>query len=397
MRIKPIIEQCVVRNAHPLGCEQHILSQINYVKSQPILDSSPKRVLVLGSSGGLGLAARIALTFGANAKTIGVSLDSAPTEDRTGSAGFFNNHYFKYYAQKEGHLAVNIQGDVFDPQTKTDVIEAIETYFEGEVDLIVYSIAAPKRRKPDSDRHWHSTIKPLGHAVPSVHVDIGEDLWHSVMLEPALPEELESTVRVMGGEDWASWIDTLVNSESIAEGCQTIAFSYMGPDITHPLYLDGTLGHAKVDLHQTSHALNLELANFDGAAYAVVCKALVTRASLVIPGLVPYMASLQHTLALEGHDEDCIEQMTRLCQDILFNEHVKVDGERLIRLDNYELDEKVQATTRTVMADLNAENFAQFSGYQQLKKRFMQLHGFAWDGIDYSLPVDMKVYKKSSS
>lgn len=187
---------------------------------------------------------------------------------------------------------------------REQVIEAIETYFEGEVDLIIYSIASGMRRKPRSEKadpeFWRSAIKPIGEAVSGATLLLENDTWIETTLQPASEEEIEGTLRVMGGDDWENWIDTLINAESLAEGCKTIAFSYMGPDVTHPIYLDGTLGRAKIDLHQTSHALNLKLANFDGGAYAVVCKALVTKASVFIPGLSPYLLALYQVMKIKA-------------------------------------------------------------------------------------------------
>ncbi|MDW6004603.1 enoyl-ACP reductase FabV [Vibrio mangrovi] len=397
MHITPEINGVVAHSAHPYGCEQSILQQIQYAKAARPIQHGPKRVLILGASSGLGLAARIALTFGgAGADTIGVSLDTLPRKNKSGGAGFYNNYYFKQYAQREGRTAINIQGDVFSRQTKESVIEAIETYFEGEVDLIVYSVASGKRRKTENgDTFWYSAIKPIGQSIHSALIDLGNDQWQDVLLEPASEEEIESTLKVMGGEDWEAWIDALINSESIAEGCQSVAFSYIGSELTHPMYLDGTLGRAKVDLHQTSHSLNLKLANYSGGAYAAVCQALLTRASIFIPGLSPYLIALNQVMQSQEIHEDCNRQMQRLFTEKLYGpEIVPVDGERLIRLDEQELSPEVQKKTQQLLAEMNADNFSRFDAYQTFKETFMQLNGFHWTGIDDNAPVDLLPFIK---
>ncbi|WP_417868940.1 enoyl-ACP reductase FabV [Vibrio furnissii] len=392
MRIEPVIQGVVARTAHPLGCEQAVLQQIEYVKSAKPITQGPKRVLILGASSGFGLAARIALTFGgANADTIGVSFERGPSEKGVGSAGYFNNLAFKKFAEREGHIAVNINGDVFSDAVREQVVEAIETYFEGEVDLVIYSIASGMRRKPGSDEFWRSAIKPIGDAVSGATIVLENDTWLDTTLEPANDEEIDSTLHVMGGEDWESWIDTLINNESIAPGCKTIAFSYVGPSITHPIYLDGTLGRAKIDLHQTSHSLNLKLANFDGGAYATVCKALVTKASVFIPGLSPYMLALYRVMKEKGTHEGCIEQMHRLFSDKLYSHtSVPVDGERLVRMDDWELNPDTQQRVREVLAEMNGSNFQQMGDYAGFKAEFLRLNGFGFDGIDYDADVDLE-------
>ncbi|ENM5833100.1 trans-2-enoyl-CoA reductase family protein [Vibrio metoecus] len=390
MHIKPLIQGVVARSAHPYGCEQAVLQQIQYVKQANPIKSGPKRVLILGASSGFGLAARIALTFGgAKANTIGVSFERAPSETQTGSAGFYNNLFFKQYAEQEGRIAINLEGDVFSAEMREQVVEAIETYFEGEVDLVIYSIASGMRRKPDGE-FWRSAIKPIGQAVSGASIMLDNDTWTDTTLEPATEEEIEGTLRVMGGNDWENWIDTLINAESLAEGCKTIAFSYMGPEVTHPIYLDGTLGRAKIDLHQTSHSLNLKLANFDGGAYAVVCKALVTKASVFIPGLSPYLIALYQVMKNKGTHEGCIEQMQRLFSDKLYgHSRIPLDSERLIRMDDWEMNPDTQARVAELLAQMNSHNFQQFGDYVGFKQAFMQLNGFEFERIDYSQSVDM--------
>ncbi|WP_332406129.1 enoyl-ACP reductase FabV [Vibrio metschnikovii] len=394
MRIEPLIQGMVARSAHPYGCQQAVLQQINYVKSAPSISQGPKRVLILGASSGFGLAARIALTFGgADADTIGVSLERRPSNKGVGSAGFYNNHFFKQYAEQAGRVAINITGDVFSKNIRDQVVEAIETYFEGEVDLVIYSIASGMRRKGDSEEFWHSVIKPIGDSVTGATVLLENDQWLDTTLAPASEQEIADTLKVMGGEDWENWIDTLINHDSLAQGCKTIAFSYVGSELTHPIYLDGTLGRAKVDLHQTSHALNLKLANYDGNAYAAVCKALVTKASVFIPAFTPYMLALYRVMKQKGTHEGCIEQMQRLFSDKLYTDKpVPVDSERLVRVDEWELAPDTQAQVQDLVHQMNGSNFTELGDYQGFKQEFLRLNGFGFPEIDYQQDVDLSPF-----
>ncbi|EKO3647980.1 trans-2-enoyl-CoA reductase family protein [Vibrio metschnikovii] len=394
MRIEPLIQGMVARSAHPYGCQQAVLQQIHYVKSAPSISQGPKRVLILGASSGFGLAARIALTFGgADADTIGVSLERGPSSKGVGSAGFYNNHFFKQYAEQAGRVAINITGDVFSKNIRDQVVEAIETYFEGEVDLVIYSIASGMRRKGDSKEFWHSVIKPIGDSVTGATVLLENDQWLDTTLAPASEQEIADTLKVMGGEDWENWIDTLINHDSLAQGCKTIAFSYVGSELTHPIYLDGTLGRAKVDLHQTSHALNLKLANYDGNAYAAVCKALVTKASVFIPAFTPYMLALYRVMKQKGTHEGCIEQMQRLFSDKLYtSKPVPVDSERLVRVDEWELAPDTQAQVQDLVHQMNGSNFTELGDYQGFKQEFLRLNGFGFPEIDYQQDVDLSPF-----
>lgn len=394
MIIESVIDGVVARTAHPLGCEEAVRQQIEYVKSSQQIVDGPKRVLIIGGSSGFGLASRIALTFGgSNADTISVSYEKGPSDKGVGTAGYYNNHYFKRFAKQHGRKAINIQGDAFSPDTKAQVVEAIETYFEGEVDLIIYSLASGIRH--ENGNVWRSAIKPIGEEVSGATLVLENDQWHDTTLSPATNEEIAATVKVMGGEDWEAWIDTLINSESISNGCKTIAFSYIGPSVTHPIYLEGTLGAAKADLHQTSHALNLKLANFDGGAYTTVCKALVTKASAYIPGFSPYITALFKVMKEKGTHEGCIEQMQRLFTTKLYNvDHVPVDNERLIRIDDLELDPETQAQVSALLKEIDASNFIQLSDYSGFKQEFLNLNGFGFDAVDYKQKINIDEFIK---
>ncbi|KHD25564.1 trans-2-enoyl-CoA reductase [Vibrio caribbeanicus] len=399
MIIEPVIKGVVAKSAHPVGCEQAVLQQIQYVKQSEPITNGPKRVLIIGGSSGFGLATRIALTFGGSkADTISVSYEHAPSSKGVGSAGFYNNIAFKKFAEEEGRIAVNIQGDAFSDSIKEQVIEAVETYFEGEVDLIVYSVASGVRPKPNSDEMWRSAIKPIGQSVSGASILLETDTWQQTTLTPATDQEVDETIKVMGGEDWEAWVDALINSESIGEGCKTLAFSYIGPDLTHPIYLDGTLGRAKIDLHQTSHSLNLKLANFNGGAYATVCKALVTKASVFIPGLTPYILALYKVMKERGTHEGCIEQMQRLFRDKVYSTgKIPVDCERLLRMDDWELDVETQREVNQLVSQLNADNFKQLGDYQGFKQEFLRLNGFSFDDVDYSKEIDLESWINSDA
>ncbi|HBV77738.1 MULTISPECIES: enoyl-ACP reductase FabV [Vibrio] len=391
MVIEPIIKGVVARSAHPYGCQASVQQQIQFVKNAKQIENGPKRVLILGASSGFGLASRIALAFGGSeADTIGVSFERGPSEKGVGSAGWYNNIFFKQEAEKEGRIAINIIGDAFAKATREHVIEAIETYFEGEVDLIIYSLATGVRPNPNTNKNWVSSIKPIGDSVTGATVLLDNDQWIETSIEPATDEEIEATIQVMGGSDWESWVDTLINSESIAEGCKTIAFSYIGCEANYPIYRDGTLGWAKVDLHQASHSLNIKLASFNGAAYATACKALVTKASVFIPTFTPYMIALYKAMKEEGNHEGCIEQMQRLFSTKLNQEKPPVDAERLIRMDEWELKPSIQARVSEIMTNMNQDNFKHVGDYHGYKQAFMQLNGFDIHGVDYQQDVDVE-------
>ncbi len=380
MELEPIIRGVVAKNANPEGCKKAIAQQIDYVKTAQPIKNGPKRVLILGASSGFGLAARTALTFGgANADTIGVSFERAPSDQKSGSAGWYNNQHFSEFATQAGRTAINIVGDAFSDEIRQQVVEAIETYFEGEVDLIVYSLATGLRPKGDGE-YWRSAIKTIGEPVTGATVMLENDQWVDTTVEPATDEEIESTIKVMGGEDWESWVDLLINQEQIAQGCQSIAFSYIGSKLTHPIYHTGTLGRAKVDLHQSSHFIHRKLANFDGGAYAVVCKALVTKASVFIPAFTPYMLALYKVMKKQGTHEGCIEQMQRLFTTKLAfgTSKPELDGERLVRMDDWELKPSTQKAVMALIEQMNAENFTELGDYQGFKQDFLNLNGFGF-------------------
>ncbi len=393
MIIKPVIKGVVARSAHPAGCQQAVLNQIDYVKNAPQVTHGPKKVLVLGASSGFGLASRISLAFGgAKADTIGVSFERGPSEKGVGTAGWYNNIYFRQEAEKEGLIAKNFVGDAFSAEMRNQVVEFIKNEFGGEVDLVVYSLATGVRPDPETGELWRSSIKTTGEPVSGPTINLEHDTLESMEVGTATQEELDATIKVMGGEDWQSWITFLSEHGVLANGCKTLAYSYIGPEITYPIYHQGTLGKAKAHLHQTADELNQTMSAIGGEAYVSVCKALVTKASVFIPAFSPYILSLFKVMKQKGSHEGCIEQMQRLFSERLYGSEseVPVDESRLIRIDDWELEPQIQQEVSALMEQMTPENFRQVGDYEGYKRDFMQLNGFDFDDVDYDAPVNFE-------
>lgn len=393
MIIEPIVQGVVARSAHPIGCRQAVLNQIDYVKNAPAIQGGPKKVLILGASSGFGLASRISLAFGgANADTIGVSFERGPSDKGVGTAGWYNNIYFRQEAEKQGLIAKNFVGDAFSAHTRQDVLDYIQNEFGGSVDLVVYSLATGVRPNPETGELWRSSIKTVGEPVSGPTINIEMDALETMQVETASEAELDATIKVMGGEDWQSWINMLSDAGVLAQGCKTVAYSYVGPEVTYPIYHQGTLGRAKAHLHNTADTLNEQLGAIGGEAYVSVCKALVTKASVFIPAFSPYILSLFKVMKEKGTHEGCIEQMQRLFAQRLYSNFtaVPVDDARLIRIDDWELEEQTQSEVKAMMATMDNDNFQQIGDYQGYKLDFMQLNGFGFSEVDYSTPVNMQ-------
>ncbi len=314
MIIHPQIQGVVARSCHPAGCQAAVNEQIDKATQQHSQDTAlPKRVLILGASSGFGLASRIALAFGpANAKTLGVSFERGVSDKGIGSAGWYNNIHVANAAQAAGKVALNIVGDAFSDKVRQQVAETIRNEFDGEVDLVVYSLATGVRPNPENGEFWRSVIKPVGKAVEGYSVNFEHNRLDTITLPPASEQEIDDTVKVMGGEDWLGWMEFLNDQQLLAKGCRTVAYSYIGPERTHDIYHKGTLGLAKIHLHQTRKDIDQLLAPLQGHADIAVCKALVTKASVFIPGLTPYLLALYRVMKDKGIHEGCIEQMNRL-------------------------------------------------------------------------------------
>lgn len=399
MIIEPVIKGVVARSAHPYGCQQAVRKQIDYVKQAKPIEHGAKRVLVLGASSGFGLASRIAHTFGgAEADTVGVSFERGPSDKGVGSAGWYNNIFFKQEAEKSGRVATNIVGDAFSQQVRQQVIESIKEDLGGQVDLVVYSLATGVRPNPETGDMWRSVIKTTGKPVVGPTLNLETDSLAEMTVETATDHEIAETVKVMGGEDWASWIQCLSDAGVLAQGCRTVAYSYIGPAVTYPIYHHGTLGRAKEHMHNTAKVLNTQLAAIGGQAHVAVCKALVTKASVFIPAFTPYILALFKVMKELGTHEGCIEQMQRLFSARFYpqkgtQQGVLTDGQRLIRMDDWELAPDVQQKVSELMAEMNADNFTELGDYAGYKQDFMELNGFGFAGVDYQQDISLDSLK----
>jgi len=398
MIIKPIIKGVVARSAHPEGCVASVKEQIKYVQEQNTIVKGPKKVLILGASSGFGLASRIALTFGgAQADTIGVSFERGPSDKGVGSAGWYNNIAFREEAEKAGYIAKNFVGDAFSDELRTQVTDYIRDEFGGKVDLVIYSLATGVRPDPKTGELIRSSLKTIGEPYTGFMVNIENECLDELTIQPATEDEIEATVKVMGGEDWESWIDFLSEKDVLAQGAKTFAYSYIGSKLTYPIYHHGTLGQAKKHLHATSDKLNEKLAEkVNGEAYVSVCKALVTKASVFIPGLGPYLMALMKVHKRLGLHERPIEQMQRLFGELVYgqNSTIPTDESRLIRIDDWELRPDVQEEVQGMVAKMTNENFMSLGDFDTYKGEFLQLNGFDIEGVDYSKDVDIdKLYE----
>jgi enoyl-[acyl-carrier protein] reductase/trans-2-enoyl-CoA reductase (NAD+) len=395
MIIQPIIKGQVAKSCHPVGCAEAVAEQIAYVRKAVPIARGPRKVLVLGASSGFGLASRIALAFGgARADTIGVAFERGPSDKGVGSAGWYNLIHFSHLAKKEGLITCNFVGDAFSPAMRRTIADYIRDEFGGSLDLVVYSLATGVRPDPQTGELIRSTIKPIGAPAQGYTVNLEKDCLEEQRLDPASDQEIDDTVKVMGGEDWESWIRFLRDEGLLAEGCQTLAFSYIGPAITHAIYHHGTLGRAKAHLHQTADRLDSLLKAQKGAAHVVVCKALVTKASVFIPGLSPYLLALFRVMKAMGLHEGCIEQMQRLYAERIYRAdgRVPVDDARLVRIDDREQRADVQEHVAALLAEMTPENFPSIGDYDGYKGDFLKLNGFGFDSVDYARDVDLALY-----
>mgnify|MGYP001812557963 CR=1 FL=1 len=391
MIIRPKIRRNICLTAHPLGCAAQVKAQINYVKARDRIES-PKRVLVIGASNGYGLAARIVSTFSSTASTIGVAYERPGTKSKTGTAGWYNIESFKKQAETDGYQAWNINGDAFSEGLKSQVLDSIRENL-GEVDFLVYSIAAPRRMDPHTGELYSTVIKPIGNTFTSKTVDFLSGKVSEITAEPATEEEIAHTVKVMGGEDWRLWIEMLKNGGVLAENFLTIAFSYIGPDFTKAIYRDGTIGKAKEDLENSADQINDVLAPLKGKAIVSINKALVTRASAVIPAVPLYISLLYKVMKEKNLHEGCIQQIYRLYHHFLFTDGpAAVDHKGRIRLDDWEMSQDVQKKVAELWAQVTTENLSQLADIDGLRQEFLRHHGFGKPGVEYGLDVEPDIF-----
>jgi len=394
MIFEPVIKGSVSRVAHPYGCKKEVENQINYVKSQNSYEG-PKKVLVLGASSGYGLASRISLAFGAKADTIGISFEQGISEKRLGTAGWWNNIWFKEAAEKEGLVAKNFIGDAFSNEMREQVIKYIKEEFGGEIDLLVYSLASGRRNNPVDGKTYMSSIKSTTGVVNAPTVNLEKQAIEDGIMEEATEQELNDTVVVMGGGDWQLWVEALSEAGVLSEGFKTFSESYMGPEVTYPIYKDGTLGASKRDLEEKGLEINkLVKEKVNGEAFVCVSKALVTKASAYIPLFPLYCSALFTVMKEMGNHEGCIEHKHRFLKDMMYGDKREIDSENRMRPDSWELSEEVQAKVSELMDKVTKENFKDITDFKGFLHDFMVLNGFELDGVNYQEDIDLEVLKK---
>ena len=389
MIIKPRVRGFMCVTSHPLGCEQNVLNQIDYIKSQaPIL--APKRVLVIGSSTGYGLSARITAAFGAGASTLGVFFEKPGSDRKPGTAGWYNSAAFHKQAENDGLYAKSINGDAFSDAVKQRVIETIAKDL-GQIDLVIYSLAAPRRQHPKTGEIFNSTLKPVGKSITMRGINTDKEVIQEFSLEAASDQEISDTVSVMGGEDWQMWMDALSDADVLAPGAKTTAFTYIGEKMTWDLYWDGTIGQAKKDLDNKVLSIREKLALSAGDARVSVLKAVVTQSSSAIPIMPLYLSMLFKEMKIDGSHEGCIEQLYRLFTEGLYSDNPRLDGEGRLRMDEREMRADVQAKVAESWAKISTENLNQLTDFSGYKHEFLSLFGFGVAGVDYDQEVDSEI------
>jgi len=389
--IKPRTRGFICTTSHPTGCEANIAEQITRVKSAGPIENGPKNVLVIGASTGYGLASRITSAFGSGAATLGVFLEKPATEKKTGSAGWYNSAAFEKAAHAEGLYARSINGDAFSNEMRDKAIEIIKGDM-GKIDLVVYSLASPVRKLPASGEVIRSVLKPIGETYKSTAIDTSKDIIINAEIEPATDEEIQNTVTVMGGEDWELWIKALKAADVLEKGVKTISYSYIGTDITWPIYWHGALGKAKEDMDRAAAALRDELSHLQGSANIAVLKSVVTQASAAIPVMPLYLAMGFKVMKELDIHEGCIEQINRMFQTQLYNHKTAgLDDNARIRMDDWELRDDVQSRVRELWPQVTDSNLFELTDYQGYKDEFLKLFGFGVSGIDYETDVNPQV------
>ena len=382
MIIKPRVRGFLCITTHPEGCRENVSRQIRHVQSGGMIDGGPKRVLVLGASTGYGLASRITAAFGAGASTLGVFFEKPGTERKPGTAGWYNAAAFHSAADEAGLYAKSVNGDAFSDDVKARVIDLIKEDL-GAIDLVVYSLAAPRRTHPKTGVVHTSTLKPIGADTVQKGVNTDKEEIQEYHLEAANQDEIDNTVAVMGGEDWQMWIEALDKAGVLAEGAKTTAYTYIGEKITWDIYWHGTIGAAKKDLDKRVVDIRERLAAHGGDARVSVLKAVVTQASAAIPAMPIYLAILFKVMKARGEHEGCIEQVNRLFRDSLYGTAAGPDADGRLRADNLELNPEVQAEVAEIWEQINTDNLKTLSDFDGYRQEFLQLFGFEVDGVDY--------------
>jgi enoyl-[acyl-carrier protein] reductase/trans-2-enoyl-CoA reductase (NAD+) len=382
MIIKPKVRGFICINAHPQGCAANVQEQITFTQQKGAVADGPKKVLVLGCSTGFGLSSRITAAFGCGADTLGVCFEKPPTEAKTGTAGYYNTAAFHDAAAAAGLYAHTINGDAFSDACKAQVIEELKNGI-GKVDLVIYSLAAPRRTDPKTGEIYNSVLKPIGKTYVSKGLNTDTLKISEMAIEPASEEEIAQTVKVMGGEDWEMWIDALKGADLLADGCQTVAYTYLGDKLTWPIYGRATIGKAKEDLDRAAKTMDAKLQDLNGQARVAVLKAVVTQASSAIPVMPLYLSILFKVMKEDGTHEGCIEQIQRLFKECLYSAAPRVDDAGRYRVDELELDPKVQARVEAIWPQVTEENLFELTDYKGYNQEFLKLFGFGAKGVDY--------------
>jgi len=385
MIVKPKVRGFICTTAHPVGCEAAVKQQIEYVKSQP-KTNGPKKVLVIGSSMGYGLASRISAAYSCGAATLGVMFDKEASGNKTGTSGWYNTKAFEKFAAADGLYAKTVNGDAYSDECKKEVIDLIKSDL-GKVDMVVYSLASPRRAV--GDVVYSSVLKTTGDSYTNKSIDLRNNTVSEVTIEPATEDEIAATVKVMGGEDWEAWIDALKAADVIEDNAVTVAYSYIGPKITHPMYFEGSIGRAKAHLFETSKKLTEKYSASGLKAYISVNKALVTQSSAAIPIVPLYISILYKVMKAKGVHEGCIEQMYRLFNQKLYAGAPVVDEQGMIRLDDLEMEQGIQDEVSKIWEELNADNFKEYTDIDGYWSDFYELFGFGMDGVDYDADVEV--------
>ena len=387
MIVVPKIRGFICTTAHPDGCARHVAGQIAVVKRRGLNAAGPKRVLVIGSSTGYGLSSRIAAAFGSDAATIGVFFEKPGEPERCGTAGWYNSAAFEKEAAAAGLYAKSFNGDAYSDAVKEQVIAAVKADL-GQVDCVVYSLASPRRTHPVTGEVFKSVLKPIGAPYSAKNLNTGTGEVSEITIEPAQGDDVEQTVAVMGGEDWEMWIDALLAADALAPGVVTVSYSYIGPEVTWPIYKNGTIGRAKEDLERTQRALDEKLAGLGGKAWVSVNKALVTQASSAIPVVPLYISLLYRVMKELGTHEDCIEQMDRLFRERLFGGAPQPDEAGRLRVDDWEMAPAVQSLVGERWQQVCTENLSELADFTGYQSGFLRLFGFGLEGVDYSAETD---------
>lgn len=385
MVIKPKIRGFICTNAHPAGCAAHVNEQIAYVKSQTQATEKPKNVLVIGASTGYGLASRITAAFGNQAKTLGVFFEKPPTEKKTASAGWYNTAAFQQAADEAGLWAKNINGDAFSHEIKAKAIETIKEEL-GQVDLVIYSLASPRRTDPDTGEVYSSTLKPIGETVTTKNLNTSKGIVDEVTVEAANDDEIQGTIDVMGGADWELWIKALSEADVLSPNFKTTAYTYIGKKLTWPIYGHATIGRAKEDLDRAAKAIT-DTSNVGGKAYVTSLNAVVTQASSAIPIMPLYISSMFKVMKADGTYEGCIEQIQALFKENLYSQTPRFDDAGRFSQNYKELEDGVQSRVQAIWDDVTTETIDSMTDYAGYHHEFLKLFGFAVDGVDYEADV----------